>query len=128
MPESSSRSFIVDGTTVRGRQLKMFCNKYFNEHVYSLFSNAPIIHFVWSPQILHKLLFSNALENMQCQQEHLRRIVYAKPGGGGGGVKVYSGAFENREFLSSLYVLSFLLSVDKASQTSTVQIRMKLRL
>ena len=42
---------------------------------------------------------------------------------------MYSGTFENREFLSlSLYVLSFLLSVDRAGQTSTAQIRMKLRL
>ena len=40
----------------------------------------PIIHFV-CPQILHKPLFSNALGNMQCPQEHLKTIVYAKFGG-----------------------------------------------
>ena len=37
------------------------------------------------PQILHKRLikplFSNALGNMQCPQEHLKTIVYAKFGG-----------------------------------------------
>ena len=33
------------------------------------------------PQILHKPLFSNALGNMQCPQEHLKTIVYAKFGG-----------------------------------------------
>ena len=30
---------------------------------------------------MHKPLFSNALGNMQCPQEHLKTIVYAKFGG-----------------------------------------------
>ena len=36
---------------------------------------------LFAPQILHKPLFSNALGNMQCPQEHLKTIVYAKFGG-----------------------------------------------
>ena len=40
----------------------------------------PIIHLA-CPQILHKPLFSNALGNMQCPQEHLKTIIYAKFGG-----------------------------------------------
>ena len=51
----------------------------------------PILYFRMShntqcvpPKILHKLLFSNALGKMLCPQEHLKTIVYAKFGGGGG--------------------------------------------
>ena len=36
---------------------------------------------VFATQILHKLLLSNTLGNMQCPQEHLKTIVYAKFGG-----------------------------------------------
>ena len=58
---------------------------YINATILALFSifESPIIHFVCPPppQILHKPLFSNALGNMQCPQEHLKTIVYAKFGG-----------------------------------------------
>ena len=47
---------------------------------HSLFSNSPQ-YTLFAPQILHKPLFSNALGNMQCPQEHLKTIVYAKFGG-----------------------------------------------
>ena len=40
----------------------------------------PIIHFV-CPQILLKLLFSNALRDTAYSQEHLKTMVYAKFGG-----------------------------------------------
>ena len=52
------------------------------------------------PQILHKPLFSNALGNMQCPQEHLKTIVYAKFGGQ---TKCIMGnsKIENRPFPSS---------------------------
>ena len=46
----------------------------------SLFSNFPQ-YTLFASQILHKPLFSNALGNMQCPQEHLKTIVYAKFGG-----------------------------------------------
>ena len=46
----------------------------------SLFSNSPS-YTLFAPKILHKPLFSNALGHMQCPQEHLITIVYAKFGG-----------------------------------------------
>ena len=41
---------------------------------------SPIIHSV-APQILHKLLSSNALGKMQYSQEHFKTMVYTKLGG-----------------------------------------------
>ena len=41
---------------------------------------SPIIHSV-APQILHKLLCSNALGKMQYSQEHFKTMVYAEFGG-----------------------------------------------
>ena len=63
---------------------------------YSLFSNASFFT-SFSPKILQKLLFSNALGDIAYSQEHLKTIVYAKFWGGN---KVYYGAFENREWVA----------------------------
>ena len=51
-------------------------------HLYcnSLFSNSPK-YTLFAPQILHKLLFSNALGDTAYSQEHLKTMVYAKFGG-----------------------------------------------
>ena len=46
----------------------------------SLFSNSPQ-YTLFAPQILHKLLFSNALGDTAYSQEHLKTMVYAKFGG-----------------------------------------------
>ena len=40
-----------------------------------------IPHTLFTPQILHKLLFSNALGDTAYSQEHLKTMVYAKFGG-----------------------------------------------
>jgi len=45
------------------------------------------------PQILQRLLFSNAVGKMPYSQEHLKTMVYAKFGGAN---EVYYGGFENR--------------------------------
>ena len=47
---------------------------------------------MFAPQILHKLLFSNALGDTAYSQGHLKTMVYAKFGGAN---KVYYGEFEN---------------------------------
>ena len=50
--------------------------------LHSLFSNSPkYTLFAPPPQILHKLLFSNALGDTAYSQEHLKTMVYAKFGG-----------------------------------------------
>ena len=49
--------------------------------VYCIFE-FPIIRFqLFAPQILHKLLFSNALGDTAYCQEHLKTMAYAKFGG-----------------------------------------------
>ena len=47
---------------------------------HSLFSNSPQ-YTLFAPQILHKLLFSNALGDTAYSEEHLKTMVYAKFGG-----------------------------------------------
>ena len=59
-----------------------------------LFSNPPW-YTLFAPQILHKLLSSNALGKMQYSQEHFKTMVYAEFGGA---IRVYYGEFENREY------------------------------
>ena len=59
-----------------------------------LFSNPPW-YTLFAPQILHKLLSSNALGKMQYSQEHFKTMVYAEFGGAN---RVYYGEFENREY------------------------------
>ena len=53
---------------------------------------SPITQF--AHQILHNLLFSHALGNMQSSQEHLKTISYAQFGGAN---RVYYGGFEDTE-------------------------------
>ena len=61
-----------------------------------LYFRMPYETFFLPPQILHKLLFSNALGDITFSQEHLKTIVYAKFWGAN---IVYYGTLENREWV-----------------------------